>query len=266
MTGRLRHKKGYVDSPWGQIHFRSYGAGETLVLLHQSPLTGAMFDAGLPALAARGVRTFALDTPGYGMSDPPPAPAPISELADALAAAIEQCVDGPVSLLGHHTGAALAASIAARRGDLVSRIVLNGVPFLTDAEREHFRAFKFGPLKVAADGSHLVNTWKQRLSASPGWSNLEAMHRHVAEMLMVSDIYWYAFEAALGHDMEPDLKAISCPGLILSNTGDDIHEASLRARQLRPDLAYAALEGGTHDIVDEQPEAWAKIVADFLGR
>jgi hypothetical protein len=33
---------------------------------------------------------------------------------------------------------------------------------------------------------------------------------------------------------------------------------------MRPDFAYAELEGGTIDIIDEQPEAWAQAVADFL--
>jgi hypothetical protein len=33
---------------------------------------------------------------------------------------------------------------------------------------------------------------------------------------------------------------------------------------LRPDWAFAALQGGTHDILDEQPEAWAAAVATFI--
>jgi hypothetical protein len=33
---------------------------------------------------------------------------------------------------------------------------------------------------------------------------------------------------------------------------------------MRPDFAYVELEGGTHDIVDEQPDAWVASVADFV--
>ncbi len=34
---------------------------------------------------------------------------------------------------------------------------------------------------------------------------------------------------------------------------------------MRPDFEYAELAGGGVDIVDQQPEAWANLVAKFLG-
>ena len=52
--------------------------------------------------------------------------------------------------------------------------------------------------------------------------------------------------------------------LILTNTGDDIYYAAQRARTLRPDFAYIELEGGTHDIVEEQPDEWTRAVVEFL--
>jgi pimeloyl-ACP methyl ester carboxylesterase len=54
------------------------------------------------------------------------------------------------------------------------------------------------------------------------------------------------------------------PTLLLTNTGEDLYAATRRARALRPDFAYVELEGGTHDIVDEQPAAWAAAVSEFL--
>ena len=52
--------------------------------------------------------------------------------------------------------------------------------------------------------------------------------------------------------------------MIFSNSGEDLYAASRRAHAMRPDFAFAALEGGTHDIADEQPEAWTEVVSDFL--
>jgi pimeloyl-ACP methyl ester carboxylesterase len=57
---------------------------------------------------------------------------------------------------------------------------------------------------------------------------------------------------------------LKVPTLILTNTGDDIYHLAQRARTARPDMAYVELVGGTHDIVDEQPQAWAAAVATFL--
>ena len=52
--------------------------------------------------------------------------------------------------------------------------------------------------------------------------------------------------------------------LLLTNPTEDLSPITQRARALRPDMAYAELKGGTHDIVDEQPEAWSATVAAFI--
>jgi hypothetical protein len=54
------------------------------------------------------------------------------------------------------------------------------------------------------------------------------------------------------------------PTLLYTNTGEDLYAATNRCRTVRPDFAYAELPGGTHDIVDEQPQAWAAGVLWFL--
>lgn len=254
----------YVDGPHGQLHLRIAGDGAPLLLLHQSPLSGDQFSAALPLLAEAGFCAVAMDTPGFGQSDRPTEPVGISGYADAIPAVLAAMGWSKTHVLGHHTGASIAASLAARRPELVDRLVLNGVALLSDEERAHFAQFRFAPLEPQADGSHLLAAWNQRLAASPGWSNLEAMHRYVTALLANPTDYFWGFEAAFAHDMAADLAAITAPTLIFSNTGEDLYAASQRAHVLRPDFAFAALQGGTHDIIDEQPEAWAAAVTAFL--
>jgi haloalkane dehalogenase len=254
----------YVDGPHGQLHLRIAGDGAPLLLLHQSPLSGDQFSAALPLLAEAGFCAVAMDTPGFGQSDRPTEPVGISGYADAIPAVLAAMGWSKTHVLGHHTGASIAASLAARRPELVDRLVLNGVALLSDEERAHFAQFRFAPLEPQADGSHLLAAWNQRLAASPGWSNLEAMHRYVTALLANPTDYFWGFEAAFAHDMAADLAAITAPTLIFSNTGEDLYAASQRAHALRADFAFAALQGGTHDIIDEQPEAWAAAVTAFL--
>lgn len=258
--------KGYVNGPFGQVHFERAGGpeGTTLFCLHQTPVCGDMFQQAFIPLAEKGITAVAIDTPGYGASDPPEDGVTIADYADAIAAAINQIQDGAAALLGHHTGASIAVNIAARYPEKISRLILNGVALLNDEERAFFAKFDFKPLLPQVDGSHLVASWEQRLAASPGWSNVEAMHRHVVSMLRVNERYHYGFKAAFEQDLESDLMAVHCPTMILTNSGDDLFKASQRAAALRPDFEYRALEGGTHDIVDEQPEAWASAVASFV--
>jgi pimeloyl-ACP methyl ester carboxylesterase len=226
--------------------------------------SGDQFSAALPLLAERGFAVAAMDTPGFGLSDRPDAPVGIAGYAAAIPAVLDTLGWETAHVLGHHTGASIAASFAARNPERVRKLVLNGLALLSDEERAHFAQFRFAPLEPQADGSHLLAAWNQRLAASPGWTHLPAMHRYVTELLANPEHYFWGFEAAFSHDLATDLKAITSPTLVLSNTGEDLYAASQRAHSMRPDFAFAALNGGTHDIIDEQPDAWTEAVAKFL--
>ena len=261
----IRHA--YFNGRWGQLHIARAGQGGVpLLLLHQSPVSGAMFDPALPLLAEAGFDVVAVDTPGYGRSTPPPAPVSIADYGAAIGDVLDALGWDNAAVLGHHTGAAIGASFAVQAPHRVTRLILNGVPLLSAEERAHFEGFRFAALEPQPDGSHLTAAWNQRIAATPGWTHIAAMHKHCVEMLANPDRYWWAFRAAFAHDMAADLVRLACPTLIFSNTGEDLYAASQRAHAMRPDFAFAALDGGTHDIVDEQPQAWVAVVAKFLGR
>jgi pimeloyl-ACP methyl ester carboxylesterase len=110
----------------------------------------------------------------------------------------------------------------------------------------------------------LIDLWNKRIGFTPGWTNVEAMHRGVVQMLRADENDFFGFQAAFEQDLHGLLLKIEQPTMILTNTGDDIYFAALRAKEIRPDFLFKELSGGTHDIVDEQPEAWAEIVTEFF--
>ena len=258
--------KGYADGPTGQIHYQMAGDGMPLILCHQSPASSDMFAQVYHRLAARGIKAIGIDTPGFGMSDLPDEIPTIQDYAGAIIAVMDHLDLQKTAILGHHTGASIAVEVATAAPERISRIILNGPAVLTEAERNEFRAaLKTAPsFDIKKDGSHLTNIWQRRAQFTPGWTSVEAMHRGVVQMLMAGEMEWYGHNAAFAHDISVPLKALTQPTLILTNTGDDIYYAAQRARELRPDFAYLELEGGTHDIVDEQPDDWTQAVADFL--
>lgn len=262
----MQARNGYADAPHGQVHYQSWGAGPPLVLLHQSPSSSQMFAAAYPLLAAAGLRAVGIDLPGFGQSDPLPGVPSIEAYAGAVVGVMEALRLGPSAVLGHHTGASVAAEIAARHARHVGRVILNGPPALTRAEVAAYRnALDAIPLlPPQADGSHLLALWERRVRFTPGWTSVEAMHAGVVQMLIAGARGWDGFKAAFAYDIEPALAVIRAPGMILTNTGDDLYQASRRAHALRPDFAFVELPLGTHDIVDEQPLAWTRAVVDFL--
>ncbi|MDJ0929077.1 MAG: alpha/beta hydrolase [Gammaproteobacteria bacterium] len=256
--------KGYVDGPFGQIHYYATGDGPCLILAHQSPVCGRMFEKALPLLGARGIRAIAVDTPGFGNSDVPAEPPGIADYADAFVAVLVGLGLEQAHFLGHHTGAGILCNLAARYPDKVGKLVLNGPPLFSEEELAQYQEFHLGPLPIYEDGSHLQERWDQRVRFTPGWTDKVSMHDRLVDQMWAGDTWWYGHHAAFQYDMAPDFTALKGPVLIFTNTGDDLYETTQKARALRPDFAYAEVEGGTHDIVDEQPDAWAHIVADFI--
>jgi len=263
---QTRTRQGYVDGPFGQIHYYEAGPVDAppLLLAHQAPVSGRMFERAMPYLAAAGIRAIAGDTPGYGNSDVPDSPPDIPDYAMAFGAVIDGLSLGSAHILGHHTGAMSAANYAARFPQRVRSLILNGPPLFSAEDFERFKGIKHGPPAINSDGSHLQAAWDRRVSFSHGWSDAVAMHRRLVDQLWAGDTVWYGHRAAFAYDMQDDFMALTMPTLILTNTGDDIYHLAQKARRMRPDFAYAELPGGTHDIVDEQPQGWASQVSAFI--
>jgi len=225
-----------------------------------------MFAPACDFLAQAGIRAIAIDTPGFGQSDPPTGKHSIEAYAEAVRAVMHHLGIVRTAILGHHTGAEIAAEIALTTPNLVSRVILNGPPVMTADERDAFRAALDDAPRIepVPDGMHLVDLWNKRVMFTPGWTNLTAMHNGVIQMLVAGESELDGFIAAFAYDIGLSIERISQPCLILTNTGDDIYYAAQRAKELRPDFLYFELSGGTHDIVSEQPQAWAAAVAEFV--
>ena len=255
--------KGYVDTPVGQVHYRSLGEGAPVVLLHQTPWSGVQFQNAQPLIAAAGFRAITVDTPGYGMSDNFTAPPSIPDYAEVLPAVFKGLSLSKAAVVGHHTGASIGAAFAARHPELVTRLVLHGVPLYTAEERAERMGRPHFDQTPKEDGGHLLGRWQiaRKMSAA---ASLQAVHTSVVQFFSAGKLEWYGHHAAFTHDLAPDLKAIKAPTLVMSNTGDSLHMVVARVKALRPDFQTAAMPGGTYHVVFDEAEAWSKIVVNFL--
>lgn len=268
--------RGYARGAHGQVHFKvagtangsgaAQGARLPLVLCHQSPSSLRQFDAVYGPLAAAGYRSIGIDNPGFGYSDAPQAPPTIEDFADAVLAVLDELGVARAHILGQHTGSMVAMEATIRHPTRFGKLILNTpTPFNAEERSQWLDTLiaRQKAWKVTADGRHLIEMWERRLRATPGWTDLSAMHRYVLQMLLAGDTLWYGHHASLVYDQLSRLNLIRRPCLVLNNTGDFFELAS-RALQVRPDFALAVLEGGTHDIQDEQPHAWTDAVIQFL--
>jgi pimeloyl-ACP methyl ester carboxylesterase len=260
--------KGYVTTPLGQLHYRDIGprnARTTLLLLHQTWMSLVEFAEAQNTLAHLGYRSVAVDMPGHGMSDPPPGQPSIEDFADNLLPLLDALHVSKVVVVGHHTGAALAASFTVRHTDRVTCVILHGVPFLTPAE---IAAFSQGPefnRTPREDGGHMMQWFKARFAGDPVPNTQANMNSRT--WMLISKFFMgreVARTAVFHHDMKPDLLGIHVPTLILTDAADPIHPADQRAATLRPDFTYEVFSPYSNMSMMNEPDRWAHVIAAYI--
>ncbi|MBT4739790.1 MAG: alpha/beta hydrolase [Rhodospirillaceae bacterium] len=263
--GVLSGGKGYAASPLGQVHYRDIGPRDyehPIVLLHQSPMSMIQFAEVQNALAELGVRAITIDTPGYGSSDKPQQQPTIQEYGNNLVYVLDHLNLEKVLVAGHHTGAQIAAAFAANNPDRAVGVILHGAALFNAEERASYqsRMGKGKPRTPVLDGSHLtrmmnfpMSSQEQKILDAKTWLA-------ITSFIQGPDIgHWAAFH----YDMEPDLKAINVPGMILTDTEDDVHYIDVRVSKMRPDFKYMEFSDGNLLELMAQPQRWAKIAAEF---
>jgi pimeloyl-ACP methyl ester carboxylesterase len=268
-VGRLQTRRGYAPGPFGQVHYHEAGPadGTPLVLLHQAPVSARQFEPVYPRLAARGIRAIGVDMPGFGFSDPTPFVPGVEDYAKAIPAVLDALGIAKACILGHHTGALVATEVALQFPGRIDRLLLNGPLPLEEAERAQWLEYCRNeeiPFREQADGSHFAKLFKVRYGFAGESVPVGTVTRYIVETLSGLAPFWYGHHAAFVYDHAASMRRVAHPTLILTNTGDQIYEHAQRARALRPDFAYAALEGGGIDVIDQLPEAWTAAVADFV--
>ncbi|MCS6802720.1 MAG: alpha/beta fold hydrolase [Chloroflexota bacterium] len=264
-----RVRRGYLAAPTGRIHYRHAGPdgddAPALVLFHESPLSSVIFERALPLLGER-LRVWAFDTPGYGLSDPPPAPLEIPEYARWLLQGIDALGIDRFAAGGGHTGASLAIEVAALAGpERVSCVILSGVPLLAPEERAEYLANWAPEMVLDADGAYLRWAWEryQRIWGpdDPALNTLA-----IIQLLQVWDRYSWAYNAAFRHDPAPSLATLACPILLLNSEDDLLNFTDPRALELAPHAKLVRVPGLRGQLPWRRPEVYAdETIAFILG-
>jgi pimeloyl-ACP methyl ester carboxylesterase len=114
-----------------------------VVFCHGAP-GGGSFDPDPAETRARDVTLLSVDRPGYGRSDPLSSDqwSTVGSAADDIAVVLDSLHIGQVGVVGWSAGGRVALALAARRPDLVDRVVIaatpapdQDVPWMDPAER-----------------------------------------------------------------------------------------------------------------------------------
>ena len=260
-------RKGYVDTDFGQIHYYADGdTGPRLFLFHEGGLS-AQFEKALPFFAPH-CRAVAFDTPGNGMSDPPPVPLTMPEYAERFVAAIDSFGDEPCALAGAHTGASFALDLAVNSlSARTTHLVLTGIALLTEDEIAAFQRVIGDRSEMQRDGSHLLDRWQKNAKrfANAGNTDLDMLHWAMVQGLLNRDRTMSSFGAVFSQDVAGELKKLSCPTYFLVGEADSLVESDKKAAALVPGSKLNVLSGLGGRLPYAEPALYAKEVLGFLG-
>lgn len=120
---------GYASVNGLEMYYEIHGTGQPLVLLHGAfSAIGTSFDALLPALATTR-QVIAFELQGHGRTADIDRPLSLEQLADDIAAAIQQLGLKQADIFGYSLGAGVALHVAIRHPEVVRKLVLASVTY-----------------------------------------------------------------------------------------------------------------------------------------
>lgn len=261
------------ESEDGPLAYRDAGPrdGRPLVLLHSSFVDHTQFDNLIPGLAER-YRVIAPDARGHGFSANASKP---FRQADDLAALLRHLdLAGPAVLVGISMGALIAVETALEHPDLVRAVVVSGRglgepdlsdPWSTARNEAQMGALAVGDIPGWLDG---FARWVPGPSRTLDDVDPEIV-RHIKEMALRTLVKHAPGEpdhCVPVADVAGRAKEITVPVLAANGALDAPGTVATAHALIRavPDGRTVAIDGVAHYPTMEAPEAFTRIVEDFL--
>ena len=266
-------RRNYASTEVGQIHYRELGEGDTIVMLHHTASSSITFHRVMPLLADW-FRVIAMDTPGFGASEPPPEiPGGMDYYARALVGLLDDLEIERAHLVGLRTGASIALEAAASHPERVSSMVLSGTLFLqTDEDKRYWRDEFSVPKKWEADGrgefldEHVLEWVNYFAPEDDG----EQYLLELIAALQAGPRYWWAYRSVVAHDAYGLLPQVQAPLLFANVQNDAQFELTRRAYEATAGSQYTEVPGpeaeqnGWVGFATRYPQEYADAIAGFI--
>ena len=245
-----RPESTWIEAAGGRMHARRWlgaSGAPPVVLVHGMVVSG---DYMVPTaeLLARSFPVWVPDLPGYGRSFKPRRVLGVSGLADALAAWMAAAGIGRAALLGNSYGCQVVAELAARRPELVERVVLVG-PTVDPRARSFWAQLP----RWIADAPN------ERFSLYPILLRDYVIRAGIPRVLAT-------IREVLADRIEEKLPRVCAPALVVRGSRDTIAPRAWtqEVARLLPMGRYAEVPGGSHGLNHGAPAELVALVRPFL--
>jgi 3-oxoadipate enol-lactonase len=246
------------------VHGTGAGAG-VVVLLHGLGSSGTDWEPQIAALTPH-YRVVTVDAPGHGRSAP--AMTSVAAMADAVAAALSTIDTRPAHVVGLSLGGCVAQALALGTPDRVRSLVLvNTFARVRPAgARASLRMLARLALLSGAPMTTVARYVAHDLFPDP----LQKRLREEAALRIARTSrrgYLSGIAALTRFDSRPRLHEIRCPTLVVAGDGDRVVGLTAKETLTKaiPGARLVVLPGSGHVSNWDQPEAFNRILLDFLG-
>jgi pimeloyl-ACP methyl ester carboxylesterase len=261
----------YVTLDGIKTRYREQGSGPALILLHGAALGTSIevWESSMGPLASRGLHVYALEWPGWGLTDWPEHHKPSDRPAHLLRFMDEKRID-KAALVGHSMSGNVVVNTAFSYPDRVSHIVVLGTGTLLPPLPD--KPVPAGGESVAGEPT-LEDTRRDISSNTFNQSVItdELVKRRHELSVGKNFEYQIRRQAAAGGGgggtpLWQRLDQIPVPALFLYGR-EDRGEAGARteiARQRYPRLNLHVFDGCKHMVMWDKPEEFVSLTADFM--
>ena len=270
---------------------KAMGEGPVVICLHGFPDNAGSFRHQLPALAEAGFRAISVTLRGYECeSIPENGDYSVEAIASDIYAVIDQLDQGPVHLVGHDWGAAIAYNAAAAAPHHFKSLTTMAVPHAGRFARDGLRIPR--QLKLSwymgffnlpwvsdwvvrrRDFAFIRNLWRKW---SPGWSPAPDVIESVIDTLSQPGVlsatlgYYRAALSlsALSASADDAHYPVPVPTLALTGERDgciasDVFERLTVASDYPEGMRFHRIAEAGHFLHQEQPKAVNSLLVDWL--
>jgi len=227
-----------------RLHYREYGAGPPLVLVHGLSGSASWWRRNVPALSDH-FRVIVLELVGFG-SNRAWRPSRILETADRLAEFVATLPEGRAHVLGHSMGGQIATQLAGRHPERVDRLVLASASGLVRTDLLRMA------LRLPLQARHSRFDFAPRLT-------IDALRAGPLNLLLSTlDI--------LNDDVSDALAHIRTPTLLIWGRNDKLVPVAVgeTVQRLIPGARLAIIPRAGHVPMWDRPAEFNRLVLEFL--
>ncbi len=245
-----------------KINYEEKGSGELIVLLHGWGSNIRLF-ANLTELLSKKYRVVAMDMPGFGESEEPPAAWCVDDYADFVVNFLEDYNADKIMLLGHSFGGRVIIKLSSRRDrpfEITKVILVDSAGIMPPKSKK--KSFRTRWYKFCKG---ILSTGIMRKLAPESLEKLRVKYGS-ADYAAASPLMRQVLVKTVNEDLEPLLPNIKCPTLLVWGVNDTATPLSdgEKMEKLIPDAGLVKLENAGHYSFLDQQYTFNRVMSSFM--